>query len=470
MAGIGFELKRVATRGGLTAYGQIAFSGILIVAGPWLISILNIFLVQRFLALSRGGASQLLIPVLVYSYALSLGVFGGFHYPFTRLIADFIYKKRESLALKMTVQFGSLLSLGAGSLAFVLLGFFPPIEGFSLLLRILAAAFFASVNFLWVVMLFASALKWFLRVCGAYLAGIVITQAVIRFASPSLGEAGVLLGFLGGHLFISLALLIIGLGEVGLYRGGKVPPLMGAYFRRYALLFWTGFLFNAGIWVDKVVFWFGRGEHSQGLLWPLYASYDTAVYLANLLIIPGLVYFVVISETNFYVLLKKLLHSLLAGTYRGIQRSKYRLIRRTVQDIRDQSLLQGGITASALLVAPYLVGWFIPQSSVLFLGVALGAAYLQLLFLTLMNFHFYLESYRVTLAGAGIFFGLNFTGALATLAVPDLPPGIGFCGAAGAAILFVGMALKRRIRRTERIILSAAGEGRKDLLAFLEKK
>ncbi len=48
MAGIGFELQRVLKQGGMTGVFKVALAGIIIVAGPWLISILGIFSLSRF--------------------------------------------------------------------------------------------------------------------------------------------------------------------------------------------------------------------------------------------------------------------------------------------------------------------------------------------------------------------------------------------------------------------------------------
>ena len=47
MAGIGFELKRVLRKGGLMRFLGVSLASTAVVAGPWLLSVLGIFLVQR---------------------------------------------------------------------------------------------------------------------------------------------------------------------------------------------------------------------------------------------------------------------------------------------------------------------------------------------------------------------------------------------------------------------------------------
>ena len=95
MAGIGFELRKVISRGNFGSFVKAAISGIMIVAGPWLVSILSLTVVARFFAGTYAEAPTLFLAVLVYGYAGSLIVAGGFHYLFTRLIADLLYEKKE---------------------------------------------------------------------------------------------------------------------------------------------------------------------------------------------------------------------------------------------------------------------------------------------------------------------------------------------------------------------------------------
>ncbi|HEB10082.1 MAG TPA: hypothetical protein ENI06_02575, partial [Spirochaetales bacterium] len=130
MAGIGFELQRVLRKGGMTSFLQVALSGVIIVAGPWLLSIIGIFLISRFAGFALKEGASLFMGVIIYSYAFSLFIFGGTHYVFTRFISDLIYleKKEESAAAlilaSMTVTllaglvgFAGVLNIGAPELS-----------------------------------------------------------------------------------------------------------------------------------------------------------------------------------------------------------------------------------------------------------------------------------------------------------------------------------------------------------------
>ena len=75
MAGIGFELQRVLKRGGIGSFVKVALSGIMIVAGPWLLSIIGIFLIGRFAGVALREGRSLFMSVVIYSYAFSLFFF-----------------------------------------------------------------------------------------------------------------------------------------------------------------------------------------------------------------------------------------------------------------------------------------------------------------------------------------------------------------------------------------------------------
>ena len=95
MAGIGFELQRVLRKGGIGSFVKVALSGIMIVAGPWLLSIVGIFLIGRFADFTLQEGRGLFMGVIIYSYAFSLFIFGGSHYIFTRLLSDLIYLEKN---------------------------------------------------------------------------------------------------------------------------------------------------------------------------------------------------------------------------------------------------------------------------------------------------------------------------------------------------------------------------------------
>ena len=110
MAGIGFELRKVMGRGGIGSFLRAAFAGIMIVAGPWILSVIGINIIQRLPGLSLGPLAYFAAAV-IYCYAWSLFLFGGFHFLFTRIVADKLYEKKEGEAAGAIVFFGLAVGL-----------------------------------------------------------------------------------------------------------------------------------------------------------------------------------------------------------------------------------------------------------------------------------------------------------------------------------------------------------------------
>lgn len=478
MAGIGFELQRVLRRGGLGSLITVALSGIMIVAGPWLLSIAGIFLIGRFAAFALQEGQGLFMGVIIYSYAFSLALFGGFHYIFTRRIADLVYleERRQAirtLAAACLAVFAVSAAIGAGACCGIsTAGLSRP-----LLFKSFAVLFFATINVVWLAMIFISLLKRYGSIFLIFLVGMLASVAGVLTLGRSLGLGGAMLGFAGGQLATVIALLVLAFGE---YRSGRgaggggetrvepgpedpaptdcgPPGLRGlvAYAGRFRFLFLTGLLYSLGIWIDKFVYWAAFGQRVPGGFMRLFDSYDLAVYFANLTLIPGLVYFVVVLETGFYTRLAEFLRALQHGTYQEIQGRKYALRRGLRTGLREQTLFQGVASAAFLILAPAILRVFFPGAVELpVLRITLLAVYFQLLFLVLMTVLFYFEQYRQAFVGALVFCGVNLAGALATVVVPQLPFGSSYLAAGVAASAVSALHAFDSVRRADRLIYS----------------
>jgi uncharacterized membrane protein len=153
----------------------------------------------------------------------------------------------------------------------------------------------------------------------------------------------------------------------------------------------AGGLFQVGQWLDKMMYWFLQNPDISGIR--LYPAYDTAVYLANLSLIPGLVFFVIVSETRFYSVLNRFLVSIIKAPYAAIQRKKVTLLRSLDQNLRDQGAFQAMVTVILILISDQIGALF--QLDPLVLRLAFLTAYLLLFFLTIMNFMYYFEYYKM---------------------------------------------------------------------------
>lgn len=454
MAGIGFELQRVLKQGGMTGALKVALAGIIIVAGPWLISILGIFSLSRFAGFALEEGSGLFTAAIVYSYAFSLFLFGGLHYIFTRYISDLIYVKDDSRA------FAALL------ISMIFIGLFSTIVGVFgvyfirtdqvanlFMYRIFAAILFTAVNLIWLVMIFITLLKKYMTIFLVYIIGMVCSFAAVYVLGKEYRLGGAMAGFSIGQVSILIMLLLLIRRYIkpgNLWR--EIKPLAG-YFKKYRFLLGAGIFYSAGIWVDKIVLWWYSGSPVEGTYLVLFGEYDITVYFANLTLIPGLVYFMVFSETNFYVMLRRFLLKISSRIYTGIQEEKYRLMKTVRASLREQSLFQAVVTAGLIILASSintkLLGGL---SSVTTIRLVLAGVFFHLLFLTLLTFLFYLERYKESFITQICFFSINFGGTLhfAGLSTPIYGAGYLLAGIVTSALS--GIFLTRGIKTIDRRI------------------
>ncbi len=456
MAGIGFELQRVLAKGGLGSVFKVALAGIVIVAGPWLISILGIYSIGTFAGFVLTEGYDLFIAAVVYCYAFSLMLFGGYHYLFSRRVADLVFQRQEAEA--SSVLFGSLIAVGllaavAGSGA----AFFLHPRGISspLLYRASFAILFVTVSLTGLCMLFITLLRWYMGIFLAFAAGMILSFFNVLYFGRRFGLGGALAGFTGGQAAILLALA--GMSFFAYPPTGIRTAFrrMLPYFHTYRFLLFAGLFYSAGVWVDKVVFWILRGTEVQGSFFRLYAPYDTAVYFANLTMIPGLVFFIIFSETGFYVALRKYLLRLGSSTLTVMQQEKYGLIRKMNTSLLDQSVFQGSITLGCILLSTDIIGHFLGGSvPTLHFQVVLVAVFFHLLFFTLVTFLFYFEMYRESCLAAALFFTLNLAVSVGVSYAPDAIPGTGYLLGGIAASIYSYTALQNGARKLDRRIFN----------------
>ena len=453
MAGIGFELRRVVARSDLASSLQAVFSGALLVAGPWLITVLTIFAIHSGFGVLRVPQAPLFQAVVTYSYALSLALGSPVQYLFTRLVSDLIWEKREKEASVWLVAVSLSVFLLFGLMAFAVTTLVPIWGTPNWPLSVSTSLLFAAVNALWVMMLFISLLKRFLAILLVYLGGMAVAIGLTLFGAHHAGPAGAVYGFAVGHLVILLGLGALVLkdfpprGQTGMFR-----PL-GRLVREYGFLALSGFFFYAGQWVDKFVFWFSRGRPVDGTLLRIWGFWDFPVYLAGLSLIPGLIYFLIFSETTYYTALRKFLHSVSTKPYVHIRQERFHLIRVMNRELLNQMLVQ--VLAALAFLALF---WAIPGLNFWAVTSAVAGGWFLLLLMTLLNYQYYLEFYRQAAWSAGVFFVFQGVGAAMGLAFPGLFPGLGFLMAIALACLVAFMSLERGVRSMERnIFLKAVG-------------
>ncbi len=454
MAGIGFELQRVLKQGGMTGVLKVALAGIIIVAGPWLISILGIFALSRFAGFALVEGGFLFTAAIVYSYAFSLFLFGGLHYIYTRYTSDLIYIKDDSRAFATLIL--SMIIIGVLSTFVAIAGvYFIKTDqvGNLLMYRIFAAILFVSINLIWLVMIFITLLKKYMTIFLVYILGMVLSFGAVYVLGKEYKLGGAMAGFSIGQVSILVMLLILIRRYIkpgNIFR--EMKPL-GSYFKKYKFLLGAGIFYSAGIWIDKIALWYYSGSNVEGTYLVLFEHYDITVYFANLTLIPGLVYFMVFSETNFYVRLRRFLMKISTRTFTEIQEEKFGLLNTMKNSIREQSLFQGVITLGLIILAGSINKNFLGGlSSLITLRMVLAGVFFHLLFLTLLTFLFYLERYKEAFITQICFFSINFGGTLYFAGISSPVYGAGYLLSGVLTSILSGLYLSRAIKTMDRRI------------------
>lgn len=296
MAGIGFELRKILSRDSYTATLHAYVYAGLISSGPWVLSIISVMLVGIIslgLLLPNSLVGQFLVTV-TYLMASSLILTGGLQLFFTRFVSDQLFEHKYEQILPNLLGVLLLVTIGAGVLGVIVLAllFDQP-----LIYRVLVLSNFVVLCNLWLVIIFLSGMKKYNRILMVMVVGYALMVAS-AYALSFLKMPGLLLALLIGHGSLLFLYLYDILRE---YRAEKMIAFDFLNRRNVFLsLLVTGFFYNFGIWVDKILFWFNPGT-SNAVIGPLRASilYDMPIFIAYLAIIPGMAVFLVRIETDF---------------------------------------------------------------------------------------------------------------------------------------------------------------------------
>jgi uncharacterized membrane protein len=395
MAGIGFELRKLLKKqtyaGLIQAY---AFAGI-ISSGPWVLSIIGIMLIGLFsigVVFPKVAIAQFQVTV-TYLFLISLIVTGVVQLSFTRFVADRIFAKDEQAILP---NFNGLI-LVAMSLSLVLA---LPLVTFlfteqSVLYRLLFAMGLAVMSAIWIATVFLTGLKHYNAIVLIFLMGYGATLGLALLFRYALGMEGMLLGFVLGHYLLLMGMIWLVYGN---YHSDRFIAFdiwkPGAM---YISLMASGFLFNLGAWVDKLMFWY-HPSTGQAVIGPLHASviYDFPIFLSYLSIIPGMAIFLVRIETDFVEYYTKFYDAVREGaTLDFIERMRNHMVYHVRRGLFDIAKIQ----AIAVLIT-FALGKVLLESlgiSLLYLPLlyvdVVGAA-LQVVMLGILNVLFYLDQRR----------------------------------------------------------------------------
>jgi uncharacterized membrane protein len=419
MAGIGFQLNKLARRDDLMGLASAYFHSAFAIAGPWLFTVIALAVTT---AIYGGSARAELLDfraVIVYNFSFSLVFSAPVFMIVTRYLADHIHVKNVTTAptvLLESLMLVFLFNLPIGLFFYV---FYFDME---LPLRLAAFANLFLIAGVWLLSVYLTALKDFAAVTRAYLLGMAIAVIAAEYLFDH-QAAGMLAGYNIGLTVIVflLAARIFAEYPYRLTRNFALIP----FWKKYWELALAGFFYNLALWIDKWIMWFAPEAVQLPSKMRFYPDYDSAMFMAAMTILPSLALFVFSVETNFFNHYRRFYGNILA--HASLRR--IRSLQKNIQDSileggRNVMLMQGAIALLVILLAPQLferVGMFFMQLGIFRLGVLGSFFQVLLLFSTIILAYF--DCRRINL---GIFFFYLVSNTLLTLGCLKL--GFGYYG------------------------------------------
>ena len=392
MAGVGFSLKKLRDDDSYAGLIRLYGAAGIISSGPWLLSILTLLfigLIGRKLVPHTEALQRFQVSV-TWLFAASLLWTGPMQLMFTRFIADRDYLNETDETLPNL--FGALALIGAASFALAV-PFVMQFDATWAFKWTLASAFVVLCQS-WMAVIVLTGLRAHLHVFGCFALGYAVTFLGCMMLAQY-GETGLLAGFVAGQtalLFSSLGVLL-----------SKMPAKTAVSFRfleRRSLFFelgLVGFLYNAGVWIDKLIFWWSPGTGHR-VFGPLFASevYDLPIFLAYLTIVPGMAVFLVRVETDF----AEAHHAYYAAVRNGAPLLRLETLCQEMTDSARRAVIDiVKVQSITLVVCATLGPWMLHVAGIselhlpLFYIDAAGVA-LQVIMLAVTSMFFYLDRRR----------------------------------------------------------------------------
>lgn len=450
MAGIGFELRRLLRKNTLLSLVQTYAYASVIGSGPWVFSIVGILLMGL---LSVGLVAP---PFLVtqfqtsvtYLVAFSLIWTGLAQLAFTRFISDRLFEKRAEMVLP-NLHGLLLLVLGSASLIGIA-ACFTLLSGQSMLYRMLMLSGFALLCGIWILTVLLSGMKRYKAITVLFAVSytlIVLISLVLRYY----GLEGLLGSFVIGHLLLFCGMWVLVLREFNPHR-----RLIAFDFLQpkslYGTLVLTGFLYNLGIWADKLMFW-AYPDTSQVIIGGLRASliYDIPVFLSYLSIIPGMAVFLVRIETDFVEYYDKFFTAVRqGGSLEEIDTMRDEMAYAIQSGLGEIAKIQTLAVLVTFVVGPAVLRLLgISELYLPLLHVQVVGAALQVGLMAVLNVFFYLDERRIVVWLCVELLVLNILLTALSLELGAAFYGYGFAGAMLITLCTGLHLLSREIGRLE---------------------
>lgn len=355
MAGIGFELNKLARRDDLMGIATAFLHSAFATSGPWLLTVIALALITLFQgSASVDAANNLDIMnfrgIIVYNFSFSLVISAPVFLVMTRFLADHIHVK--DVTSVPAAMFESLFIAYLLQLPVALFFYAYYIE---LPTEMLLAGFanMYLVISVWLLSVFLTALKDYVAVSWAFLIGLAVGIICSYFLGERYGALGMLIGFNIGMMLTIFWLVARILSEYPYMVGCEMA--LKPYFKRYWELALAGLFYNAAIWIDKWIMWFAPESTILPSNLRFYPDYDNAMFLAYLCLVPSFALFVFNVETQFFHHYRRFYRSILEHvSLRQVRKLNKAIHDSIMEGSRNLILIQGAACLIAIVLAPQI--------------------------------------------------------------------------------------------------------------------
>jgi polysaccharide biosynthesis protein PelG len=351
MAGIGFQLNRMAREQGLGGIANAAINGAFFSSGPWLLAAGAVLLLQNWAAehLASDGHSKVL-TIIVYGFTLSTVISAPFATVGTRMAADSIFSNGQNAVSGI---FLSTLTWATLPVALVAGFFFGVVATLSPDEFFFAMAILMLLTHVWIASAFLTAIRRQSPVFLAYFSGFCATAMPILLL-PDLAAVSVL-AIVALGLVVTLSLICAAIREE-FPAPPEWPKKWGTETWRNMQLAATGLVSALAIWVDKWILWFGSDSISTVVDLRVNPINDQASFLGLLTMVPALTLILVTTETRFSLVFETLVrHCTGTASFRRIESARREVASVIMRDMRILVVGQAVLASLCWLLAPAIL-------------------------------------------------------------------------------------------------------------------